>query len=115
MRGVVILADVFRGGYPSAGSVVAATEHLVAAHREGIDRLAPAYRRKVLALRWFEVAQHCFRDRDLSTGTYYLLKGLKTQPLVRIGMYVILVDTLFGTGLQRALWRAKGALQGKGH
>jgi glycosyltransferase involved in cell wall biosynthesis len=105
------LAKIYRGAHPSAASVAIATERWVEAHGVALGKLGASFRRKVLALRWIEVAQHCFRDGDRAIGMRYLWRGLMSTPLVRPSMYVILFDAIFGTKVQRALWRRRGRQQ----
>ncbi|MBI5137337.1 MAG: glycosyltransferase family 2 protein [Nitrospirae bacterium] len=99
------LARVYRGPRPPAAPMAQATERFLAKHAAELATFGPVYRRKIKALRRFELAELYFRDRDLGAGTACLLKALGTWPLVRPGMYVLLVDALFGIPLQRALWR----------
>ncbi len=107
------LADIFRGILPSATVVLSGTERLLNNHRDAIDALPARYRRKVLALRWMEVAQSCYRARDFHRGTVYLLRTLAATPWVRPGMYVVLIDAVFGTRLQQGLWWLTDKLRGR--
>lgn len=99
------MVRLYREGSPPARRLVHDCLRLLDVHRSDLDRHGAVFARKVRALRWFELAEHFYRDRDFHSGTLYLLRGLGTWPLVRPGMYVLLVDALFGIPLQRALWR----------
>jgi glycosyltransferase involved in cell wall biosynthesis len=103
-----ILARHHRGaGYPPARPLERDAHLLLERHAASLAALRPAFARKVRALRWFELAEHFYRERDFGPGTAYLLKAVGTWPLVRPGMYVLVLDALFGVPLQRALWRMR--------
>lgn len=101
------LARVHRGGLPPAAPMAGAAAYFLEKHADALRAFGPLYRRKVIALRWFEVAQHFYRERALGPGTAYLLRGFFTWPFVRPGMYVLALDAAAGTSLQRRLWRLR--------
>jgi glycosyltransferase involved in cell wall biosynthesis len=106
------LARVHRGGLPPAAPMAGAAAYFLEKHADALGAFGPLFRRNVAALRWFEVAQHYYRERALGPGTAYLLRGFCTWPFVRPGMYVLALDALLGTSLQRRLWRLRRAAGG---
>lgn len=108
------LARLHRGGAPPARPLERDAHHILEKYAARMATFGPVFARKVRALRWFELAEHFYRERAFGPGTAYLLKGLGTWPLVRPGMYVLVVDALFDIPLQRGLWRLRRALGG-GH
>jgi len=101
------LARVYRSGLPPAAPMAGAAAYFLEKHAAALGAFGPRYRRKVTALRWFELAQHFYRERALRDGTAYLLRAFLTWPFVRPGMYVLALDALLGTSLQRRLWRLR--------
>lgn len=105
-----VLAVVHRGGYPAAETIERSALYLVASHDKAFAAFGLWHRRKALGLRWLEVAQHFFRDGAYGRGLRYLVRALLQNPMQRPGMYVVLVDALFGTSLSvwamqvRARW-----------
>lgn len=108
------LTRVYRGRRPPAAPMAEAAARFLEKHAAELAAFGPAYARKVKALRWFELAEHYYRERDLATGTAYAVKACKSWPFVRPGMYVLMADALFDVPLQRALWRLRDRLAGGG-
>lgn len=106
------LAEVYRGGYPPAAPMAGAARYFLEKHADALAALGPAFRRKVAALRWFEVSHHYLRERAFGPGLAYFLRGVFTWPFVRPGMYVLALDAALGTSLQRRLWRLRRAAGG---
>jgi glycosyltransferase involved in cell wall biosynthesis len=106
------LARVHRGGLPPAAPMAEATAYFLQKHARALAAFGGVFRRRVTALRRFEVAQHYLRERALGPGLAYFFRALFTWPFVRPGMYVLALDALLGTSLQRRLWRARRALGG---
>ena len=106
------LARVYRDGNPTGESVENSTRHLLSKHGDRFAKYGHGTERKALAVRWSEVAHHYFRDRDFRNGSRYLVRAFLETPVQRLGMYVLLVDTLFGVPLQRFLWRVMRGLKG---
>jgi len=105
------LARVHRGGLPPAAPMAGATEHFLKKHADALTEIGGLYRRKVVALRRFEVAHHYLREGAVGTGLAWFFRGLFTWPFVRPGMYVLALDGLLGTSLQRRLWRLRRTVE----
>jgi glycosyltransferase involved in cell wall biosynthesis len=109
-----VLARLHRGGAPPARPLERDAVRMLDKHAGELAALGARFARNVRALRWFELAEHFYRERDLATGTAYAVKGITTWPFVRAGMYVLLLDALFDVPLQRGLWRLRLRLGGGG-
>ncbi|MDH4229816.1 MAG: glycosyltransferase [Nitrospirota bacterium] len=107
------LAIVHRGPRPPAAPTAGAAERLLEVHAPVLAGLGRVFTRRVCATRWVELAEYFYRERNFSEGTRFLLRGILIWPLVRPGLYVLVLDAAFDIPLQRLLWRVLNAARGR--
>jgi len=99
------LARIHRGARPPAAPTEAAARRILSRHGAAARRYGRHFARKVAATRHIELAEYFFRERRFHDATRCLIAALIQTPLVRPGLYVLVVDAAFGINLQGLLWR----------
>lgn len=101
------LAKIHLGKAPSASLVESSMQYFIGKHRKRIYRYGRLYGRKVLALRYLELASYWYRENKFSKGHLYFLKAFSMNPFQRIGTYLILWDSMMGSQLSPLATKAK--------
>jgi glycosyltransferase involved in cell wall biosynthesis len=102
------LAVVQRSGFSSAAAMEAANTILLRKHSQSFRKLGRFFGTRAIGKRWLEVAVHYFREGNRKKGFLFLLKAIRTNPVLPPGMYLRIFDSLMGTSFLPFLKKAIG-------
>ena len=104
------LAQVYVGSRPRGGPLEQSTVHFIEKYFKDLQRFGSYQRRKTIARLWFQVTEAYFREGKFGKGFRFFFKAFLQNPIQRPGLYLLLVDAMFGTSLGLRASRLKKRL-----
>jgi hypothetical protein len=92
------LATIYRPTRPSAQIVETSMRNFMGKHQNEFHNFG-VYGKKAVGKRYLEVSLHYFLEGKKAQGWKWLGKTLKQNPIQRPGMYLRIVDAIFGTSI----------------